>query len=93
MTQKVTKKKVTFELDAPDANNVYLIGTFSGWNMNAHPMKKNKDGLWKTVVNLIPGTYQYLFMVNGEYVEDPNANESKPNEYGGYDSVIIVKED
>lgn len=84
---------MTFELEAPDVKEVYLIGTFNGWNLNANPMKKNREGVWKTVVNLIPGTYDYLFLVDGEYAEDPRAKYSKPNEYDGHDSVIILQED
>lgn len=93
MAEKVTKKRVAFQFEAPNAREVYLIGTFSGWNLNAHPMKKNKEGVWKTMVNLIPGTYEYLFLVDGEYAEDPHAKISKPNEYNGHDSVLIVQED
>lgn len=91
MTQKVTKKKVTFEFEVPDAREVYLIGTFNGWNLNANPMKKNREETWKTVVNLIPGDYEYLFLVDGEFTEDPNAKFSEPNKFEGYNSRIIVE--
>lgn len=89
--EKVTKKRVTFQYDAPDAKEIYLVGTFNGWNLSTNPMKMNRAGTWSTVVNLIPGTYEYLFLVDGEFTEDPNARFSEPNKFEGYNSKIIVE--
>ncbi len=90
MIEKVTKKLVTIEYDAPDAKEVYLVGPFNGWNMSANPIKKNRAGTWSTVVNLVPGNYEYRYLVDGELTEDPNARFSKPI-FGGSNSVVIVK--
>lgn len=91
MIEKITKKRVTFQFDGPDAREVYLVGSFNGWNPSANPMKKNRAGVWSTVVNLIPGTYEYLFLVDGEFTEDPNARFSEPNKFEGSNSKIILE--
>jgi len=91
MTQKVTKKRVTIEYDDPNAREVYLVGTFNGWNNSANPMKKNRAGNWTAVLYLVPGVYEYLFLVDGEFTEDPDARFSEPNKFEGYNSKFIVE--
>jgi len=91
MIEKITKKRITFQYDDPNAREVYLVGTFNGWNNSANPMKKSRAGVWSTVVNLVPGTYEYLFLVDGEFTEDPNARFSEPNKFEGSNSKIIVE--
>jgi 1,4-alpha-glucan branching enzyme len=91
MTEKFTKKRVTIQYDDPNAREVYLVGTFNGWNLSANPMKKNRAGTWTTTLNLVPGSYEYLFLVDGEFTEDPDSRSSVPNRFDGYNSEIIVE--
>ncbi|WP_028893438.1 isoamylase early set domain-containing protein [Syntrophorhabdus aromaticivorans] len=90
---KTTNKKITFTLNAPDAENVALAGTFNNWNTSSHPMKrarkgKNGQGDWQIKISLEPGTYQYLFVVDGQWWNDPGANEQMPNEFGTLNDVM-----
>ena len=71
MNEKTTRKRITFKYCAPEAKSVVLAGSFNGWNAAANHMKKGKDGVWSTTVNLLPGTYEYLFIVDGEWKTDP----------------------
>jgi 1,4-alpha-glucan branching enzyme len=61
-----SRKKETFTLNAPEANSVALAGDFTSWELTPKPMKKNKDGVWKTTVALGPGRYEYKFIVDGQ---------------------------
>jgi 1,4-alpha-glucan branching enzyme len=36
------KRKIKFELSAPEAKEVSLVGNFNQWNIQANPMKKDK---------------------------------------------------
>jgi hypothetical protein len=41
-------------------------------------------------VPLSPGRYEYRFVVNGEWVDDPKAKASVPNPHGGRNAVLVV---
>jgi len=42
--KKQNKKRITFKLDAPEAQSVSLVGDFNSWNPDSHPLKKNSNG-------------------------------------------------
>jgi 1,4-alpha-glucan branching enzyme len=79
---KEKKKKVSFSLLAPQAGNVFIAGDFNDWDTISHPMKKDKKGVWKLSVNLIPGTYQYRFFVDGQWQSDPTCAGCVENPFG-----------
>ena len=84
-------KKVSFTLNAPLSNHVSVAGDFNGWDRSAHPMKKDKKGVWKLSTNLTPGTYQYRFFVDGEWQNDPECTESVANAFGTFNCVRRVE--
>lgn len=90
MDKNTTRKSVTFKYRAPEAKSVFLAGSFNGWNVAANQMKRSKDGTWSTTVNLLPGEYEYLFIVDGEWKTDPQCEPRYLNRYGGYNSLLIV---
>jgi 1,4-alpha-glucan branching enzyme len=57
LTTRNKKRRVTFSLEAPAAQEVILCGDFDNWNIKTHPMKKDKSGVWKRSVMLPPGTW------------------------------------
>lgn len=85
--------RVEFTYSAPNANQVYLAGGFNRWEPTATPMKK-VDGEWKITLEFEPGIYQYKFVVNGnEWKQDPNNPAVIDDNYGGLNSVFVLKED
>jgi 1,4-alpha-glucan branching enzyme len=85
------RRRVEFALDMPHARQVLLMGDFNRWNAKAHPMRKDENGLWRKVVMVFPGRYEYRFRVDGEWQNDP-ANERRcPNCFGSENNVIDVK--
>ena len=61
--------KVTFELPAEAVNGaktVAVAGEFKGWDASAQILKKQKDGSYKTTVELPVGSeYQYRYILDG----------------------------
>ena len=91
-TKKEEKgKKVTFSLLAPQARSVSVAGDFNKWDTMSHPMKKDKKGVWKVSLNLIPGTYQYRFFVDGDWQTDPNCTTIVENPFGTFNCVMNVE--
>ena len=62
---------------APNANKVFLGGTFNNWNNHSTPMKKGKDGNWTASLDLAPGHYEYKFAVDDKWCCRPGC-EDKP---------------
>ena len=87
---KTAKKRVTFKFEAPKARQVFLAGTFNDWAPDARALKRNNKGVWSTWTALEPGTYEYLFVVDGEWVEDPDCPDRCPNPHGSHNSVLKV---
>ena len=86
--KKLTTKKINFKMVAPEAENVFLVGDFNDWNISAHPLKSNSKGIWKISLELMPGRYEYRFLIDGGWRNDPNNTTFAPNPFGSDNSVI-----
>lgn len=80
-----------FELYAPKAKSVSVAGTFNNWSTSAFKLKKDLRGNWNGSTNLKPGRYEYLFVVDGEWINDPKARETVTNPFGTINSVKDVR--
>ncbi len=83
---------ILFTFDAPDAGEVYLAGEFNGWAADSDLMAKGEDGVWRLVLPLDPGRYEYKFVIDGVWQEDPDNPETTPDPYGGKNSIVTVGE-
>ena len=83
--------QVSLALSQPGAKRVSVCGEFNGWSPDATPMKSKEGGRWETVLALKPGRYQYKFIVDGQWVHDPNARQNVPNPHGSLNSVVEVR--
>jgi 1,4-alpha-glucan branching enzyme len=91
-SKRMMPKKVNFTMVVPEAQNVFLVGDFNGWNIESHPLKKDSKETWKISINLVPGRYEYRFIVDGQWEEDPNCTTFIPNSYGSENCILIMKE-
>jgi len=83
-------KKVNFTYPAPDAMRVFIAGDFNGWDPAKNPMMKNKNGMWKTTLGLLPGTYQYRFFVDGTWQNSPTCTSLVKKEVGTFNCLLEV---
>lgn len=84
---------VLFSHRAPQGTgSVYLAGEFNGWSQRATPMvDEDGDGLWRTWYPLRAGrSYQYKFVVDGQWITDPNAPQTDSSNYNN--GVVFVAE-
>ncbi|MBM3889431.1 MAG: hypothetical protein FJ388_09925 [Verrucomicrobia bacterium] len=84
-------RRVEVTLDAPQAQQVTIAGDFNGWEVTTMPLTKSADGLWRIALSLKPGTYQYKFLRDGEWVNDPNNLNLVPNEFGSLNNILEVR--
>jgi 1,4-alpha-glucan branching enzyme len=83
-------KTQTFRLTAPTAQKVLLAGDFTNWQQRAVAMKKGADGVWTLSLGLSPGKHNYLFIVDGEWRDDPECSLRVSNPFGGQNMVRQV---
>lgn len=85
--------EVTFSLNRPGAQEVYLCGDFNQWSPTSLRMiRHGASDHWEKRLTLRPGRYQYKFVVDGEWFHDPEASEKVPNDQGSINSVMEVGE-
>jgi hypothetical protein len=82
--------EIKFEFSAPEAKEVSLVGDFNQWNGDANPMKRDKKGIWEVTLALEPGRYEYRFIADGNWENDPSCSCCVANEFGGENCVRIV---
>ena len=86
----IKRRSVKFEIKAIDSESVFLVGDFNGWNENKHPMKYDGGGIWRKTVIIKPGTYEYKFIVDGRWENDPNNEKHSINTYGTKNNWIRI---
>ena len=83
--------KVKFAVNVENAETVEILGLNSDWE-NSIVMSKKKDGTFSCDVSLPKNSeHEFKYLVNEtEWVNDPEADAQKPNEFGGVNSVIVL---
>lgn len=84
--------RVTFEIQAPDASKIELVGSFNNWEPGNIELKgPNKAGRWSTSVKLKEGRHEYMFLVDGKtWITDPSAAIYRPDGFGRDNAIIDI---
>ena len=90
--QKIKRRRVTFSFKSSDAEEVILMGDFNNWNAKKHPMQKDRNGMWVKSVIISPGKYEYKFLVDDQWKEDPQGDQTCLNCFGTYNNVFNLTE-
>ncbi len=79
-----------FVIYQPDAGQVELTGSFTGWN--TIPMKKmGASGYWEATVDLFPGEHQYSYILeDGRRIPDPTILSREKDDFGGENSILDI---
>lgn len=83
-----------FEYTATAGAAVFLAGEFNQWNASSLAMlDPDGDGVFELSVELAPGRYQYKFVVDGTWYEDPTATENTDDGHGEKNSIVEIGEE
>ena len=95
--KKSQSKPVEFSCHAPNANAVFLAGTFNDWSADTLPLKKQKDGHWRITQPLPTGHHEFKFIVDGQWCCEPGCEHEYqgcpkciPNDCGTMNRVLEV---
>jgi hypothetical protein len=75
--------------DFEDSRKVYLAGSFNDWNKKGLKMSKTSKG-WVLPMYLKEGTHAYKFVVDGEWVTDPENPIVRPDGGGNFNSFMAL---
>ncbi len=81
--------KVKFTVSVENAETIEILGLNSDWK-NSVIMSKKKDGSFTCDINLPKDSnHEFKYLVNETlWINEPEADEEKQNEFGGTNSVI-----
>ena len=79
----------TLTFHSPAARSVCVAGSFApGWQ-ECRPMTRDHRGQWSAVLELAPGRYELLFLVDGEWRASPELPLVKDG-FGGVNNILVV---
>ena len=79
---------VRFECKSEHASTVFLAGSFNDWNESTTQMNRDENGIWTASLDLLPGRYEYKFIIDGQWscspelLPDPSRASCVPNTLG-----------
>ena len=83
--------KVTFSVPAEDAKKVAVVGDFNNWCPKGSALKKLKNGTFKGTFDLPKeSTYEFKYIVDGNYVNEAEADRYQWNEFAGTENSVLV---
>jgi len=86
------KTQTTFNLEAPQAEHVFIVGCFNEWDPMANPLERDDEGTWSCTLYIEPGEHEYRFLVDGAWRDDPANMVRRWNEFGTQNCVLIVQD-
>lgn len=84
--------KFSLKLNDNEAHIVAIAGDFNGWNPQADLLEDpDGDGIWTGTLNLVPGKYEYMFVLDGEkWFPDPNALRYVKDGFGNKNAILEI---
>ena len=83
--------KVTFSVEAKEANQASVIGDFNNWDVEEGALSKLKNGTFKATFELDKdATYEFKYVVDGEFINEPEADSFKWNDFAGAENSVLA---
>ena len=87
----IKKQRVMFSLSAPEARRVAVLGDFNKWTADKYSMKKDENGVWRRNAMIPAGRYEYRFLVDGQWWNDPKNDQTCWNCFGTQNNILDVR--
>ena len=82
--------RYVFTLKASEAGKVCLAGDFNEWKVCEAPMERVGGDTWSITIELPRGRHEYMFVIDDQWVTDPNAMGYSDDGFGNRNSVLVV---
>jgi 1,4-alpha-glucan branching enzyme len=82
--------KVTFSVEAKEANAASVVGDFNNWNPAEGTLSKLKNGTFKGVFDMPKdASYEFKYVIDGNFVNEPEADAFKWNDFAGAENGVL----
>ena len=82
--------KVTFSIEAKEANTAVVVGDFNNWNPSEGELSKLKNGTFKAAFDLPKdNSFEFKYIVDGAYVNEPEADSYRWNEFANAENSVL----
>lgn len=81
--------RVTFRLERPEADDVAVLGDFSGWEPVG--MRRGDDA-WTVEIRVAPGVHHFGFRVDGAWFVPEDAPGRTEDDWGRANATLVVEE-
>lgn len=88
---RAPRRRINFTVEDAPGKQIAIAGTFNEWTPDRQLIDKEGNGVYSCQMMLEPGTYEYKFVVDGEWRLDANNPNFAPNDFGTLNSVLIVE--
>jgi 1,4-alpha-glucan branching enzyme len=83
--------KVTFSVEAKTANQASVVGDFNNWSLEEGVLSKLKNGTFKATFDLNKDAiYEFKYVIDGVFVNEPEADSFKWNDYAGAENSVLA---
>jgi 1,4-alpha-glucan branching enzyme len=87
--QKKGTLRFSFQATNGGVKNAFLAGDFNDWQPKK--MRKQKDNTFVVVVPADKGEHQYKFLIDDQWLLDPENDHRCVNSYGTLNSVAMAE--
>ena len=82
--------KVTFSVEAKEANHVAVVGDFNNWNAEEGAMSKLKNGTFKGAFDVAKdNSFEFRYIVDGTYINENQADSYRWNGYANAENSVL----
>lgn len=82
--------KVTFSVEAKEAEIAAVIGDFNNWNPKEGELSKLKNGTFKATFDVTKdNSYEFKYVIDGAFVNDDAADSYKWNDFAGAENSVL----
>lgn len=84
------RKKIVLTFSGQPGQEVFVAGTFNGWDTQSKRMRETRAGEFSITMMLPIGEHEYKFFSDGVWYEDPQGTQFRENRFGSRNTVIEV---
>lgn len=82
--------KVTFTVEAKQANAAAVVGDFNNWSAADGALSKLKNGTFKGVFDINKeASYEFRYLIDGAFVNDDQADSYRWNDFAGAQNSVL----
>jgi len=83
-------RPVPFWVEVAAARDVRITGDFSLWSRSGVRLHPDGHGVWRGLLSLPRGVYEYRLLIDGAWADHPSATRHVGNDFGSRNGILIV---